>query len=350
MHRSKLFPVILVMFLASAIAAEYDWPQWQGPDRDNLSKEIGLLKEWPPQGPPEIWSISDIGNGYGSVSISGDRIFVQGSADGQSAVYCLNRLDGKTIWTTPLGPAGSNDKGGGPRGTPTIDGSRLYALSENGDLSCIETSDGTPVWSMNILDEFKGANIKWLISESPLVDGKNLIVTPGGKNSTVVALDKLTGKTVWTTEELSDAAGYASCIVEDVQGVRTIMTITSGAGVGIRASDGKLMWRYDKVANRVANIATPVFFNDKVFYTTDYGTGCALLQLKTENGMVAAEEVYFNKNMKNHHGGVVLVDRHIYGRGSQAGHIRLSAIAHCTSVIRALWQPTQSAKIIRQFL
>jgi outer membrane protein assembly factor BamB len=145
------------------------------------------------------------------------------------------------------------------------------------------------------------------------VDGNNLIVTPGGPGASLVALDKLTGKTVWTTKELSDPAGYSSCIVADVQGVRTIMTLTARAGVGVRASDGKLMWRYDKVANRTANITTPLYHNDKVFYTTAYSTGCALLRLKAEDGLVKAEEVYFSREMMNHHGGVVLLNGYLYG-------------------------------------
>jgi len=316
MRRLKLFLCITGLFLTAGIAADNDWPQWRGPERTGISSETGLMQEWPQSGPSEVWSITGIGSGYGSVSIHADRIYVQGTEDNKSVLYCLNRTDGKKIWTAVLGPGGSNDKGSGPRSSPTIDGNLVYVLTENGDLACIDTGNGTSVWSFNILDKFNGSNIKWLISESPLVDGNNLIVTPGGENAGIVALDKKTGETVWIASELSDAAGYSSCIVADVQGVRTIMTITAGAGVGIRASDGKLMWRYDKVANRVANIATPVFFDDKVFYTSDYGTGCALLQLKAENGIVTAEEIYFSKNMKNHHGGVVLIDGYIYGFSS----------------------------------
>src|SRR5207244_7368336 len=134
-------------------------------------------------------------------------------------------------------------------------------------------------WQGNIVRDFNARTISWDISESPLVDGNNLIVTAGGRGAGVVALDKMSGKTVWTSKELSDEAGYASVIVADVEGVRTLMTLTSEAGVGIRASDGKLMWRYPRVANSTANIATPIFQDNKVFYSSDYGTGGALLGL-----------------------------------------------------------------------
>ena len=299
--------------IIGAVAAGDDWPQWQGPDRNGVSRETGLLRQWPKAGPPVTWSISNVGEGYGSVSIQGDHVYVQGVQAGNSAVVCLRRDDGKIIWTKSLGKSLNHEKGGGPRGTPTADGERVYAMSEGGDLACLRAQNGTVIWGTNILKEFKGSNPEWLISESPLLDGDNLIVTPGGSHAGIVALDKASGKTVWTTRELGDAAAYSSCIVADVRGVRTIMTLTAQSGVGVRASDGKLMWRYQKVANDTANVTTPVFFKDKVFYTSAYGTGCALLGLTAQNGEVKADEVYYSREMMNHHGGVVLVNGHLYG-------------------------------------
>ncbi len=290
-----------------------DWPQWQGPDRNGLSKESGLLSQWPAAGPQVLWTNSAVGIGYGSIAVKGDRIFVQGSNRKQSLVHSLNRADGKPVWSKPLGTAGENDRGSGPRGTPTIDGDLLYVLTESGDLACLKAADGSIVWQRNILKEFRARNIPWLISESPLIDGGHVIVTPGGRNATLVALDKMTGSTVWTSMGLSDEAGYASPIAADVQGVRVVMTLTASAGVGVRASDGKLMWRYPRVANNTANIATPIFRDNKVFYTSNYGTGGALLELSAQAGDVKAREVYFTSDMQNHHGGVVLVNGYLYG-------------------------------------
>jgi outer membrane protein assembly factor BamB len=290
-----------------------DWPQWRGPDRTSLSKETGLLQQWPSSGPALLWSAANLGAGYGSLAVSGDRIFVQGTRSGRSVVITLNRADGKELWSKALGPEGDNDRGPGPRGTPTVDSDRVYVLTENGDLACLLAKDGTSVWQRNILKDFGGRNIPWLISESPLVDGDQLIVTPGGRNAGMVALEKMTGKTIWTSKELSDQAGYASPVVADVQGVRTIMTLTAEAGVGVRASDGKLMWRYRPVANSTANITTPVFSDNKVFYSSAYGTGGALLGLRAEGGEVKAQEIYFTRDMENHHGQVVLVGGYLYG-------------------------------------
>jgi outer membrane protein assembly factor BamB len=290
-----------------------DWPQWRGPERSGVSKESALLKQWPPAGPSRVWLSGSLGAGYGSVAVSGDQIFVQGARSGQSIVSVLSRVDGKGLWSKALGRAGSNDKGPGPRGTPTVDAERMYVLTENGDLACLLTKDGTLRWQRNILTDFGARNLQWLISESPLVDGNLVIVTPGGRAAGMVALDKMSGKTIWTSKELSDEAGYASAVVGNVQGVRIVMTLTSAAGVGVRASDGKLMWRYRPAANSTANVATPIFSDNKVFYASDYGTGGALLGLRAETGEVKAQEIYFTREMQNHHGGVLLVNGYLYG-------------------------------------
>ena len=313
----RLFPIVGALILATvaihAQSTSFDWPQWRGPERNGISKETGLLKEWPRAGPPLAWSASMLGAGYGSVAVVGTRVWVQGMRNNQSVVTSLNRADGKVAWVRIIGPAAENDRGSGPRGTPSVDGDRLYALTENGDLACLRVADGSVVWQRNILKEFGGNNIGWLISESPLVDGDLVIVTPGGRSNGMVALDKMSGKTVWTTKELGDDAGYASPIAADVQGVRTVMTLTSKAAVGVRVSDGKLMWRYTPVANTTANITTPVYSDNKVFVTSAYGTGGALLGLRASGQDVKAQEIYFTRDMQNHHGGVVLVNGYLYG-------------------------------------
>jgi outer membrane protein assembly factor BamB len=294
-------------------SSAFDWPQWQGPDRTGVSKETGLLQEWPAAGPPLVWSISGLGAGYGSLAIRNDRIYVQALSPSGSVVSSLNRADGKVVWTTLIGRGLQDSRGPGPRGTPTLDGDRLYVLTENGDLACLTASNGSRLWQRNILADFRGRQISWLISESPLVDGNNVIVTPGGPRAGIVALDKMSGKTVWASQDLSDEAGYASPVAGDVQGVRVIMTLTASAGVGVRASDGKLMWRHPSVANGTANVATPIFSDNKVFYSSDYGTGAALLGLTAQAGEVKAQQIYFTREMQNHHGGLVLVDGYLYG-------------------------------------
>ena len=314
-HLAATFGCFVLMLTGAAGQGStgLDWPQWRGPERNGISRETGLAPQWPASGPPVVWSATNVGAGYGSMAVSGARVFVQGRRNNESVVTSLNRADGKVVWTRAIGQSRDNDRGPGPRGTPTVDGERLYVLTESGDLAALRAQDGSVLWQRNILRDFGARNISWLISESPLIDGNNVIVTPGGRNAGMAALDKTTGKTVWVAKELSDEAGYASPIVADVQGVRAIMTLTAEAGVGVRASDGKLLWRYRPVANSTANIATPVVQDNKVFYTSSYGTGGALLTLGARDGLLSAQEVYFTREMQNHHGGVIVLNGYLYG-------------------------------------
>jgi outer membrane protein assembly factor BamB len=304
---------VSLVFTGAQSGATGEWPQWRGPARNGVSAETGLAQAWPASGPPLVWSASGLGAGYGSLAVKDGRIFVQALRDGMSMVHSLNLADGQYVWSKTLGRGGSNDRGPGPRGTPTVDGERLYVLSEAGDLLCLRAADATVVWQRSILRDFGGRNIQWLLSESPLVDGDRVIVTPGGRNAGMVALDKMTGETIWTASELSDQAGYSSAVVAEVQGVRAYTTLMASAAVGVRASDGQLLWRYAAPANRTANIATPVVHANQVFYTSAYGTGGGLLQLRASDASVNAQEVYFTRDLQNHHGGVVLVDGVLYG-------------------------------------
>lgn len=296
-----------------AHAATLNWPQWRGPNRDGLSPETGLLKQWPANGPKEVWRVEGIGEGYGSLAIGGGRVYVQGGDGKASSVHCLSATDGKKIWSLVIGRQGDNDRGDGPRSTPTLDGDNIYILTETGDLTGLRLRDSSRLWQKNILAEFRGHNPQWLLSESPLIDGNKLVVTPGGSGAGIVALDKNTGSTIWKSAELSDPAGYASLIAADIAGVRCYTTLNANAGVGVRASDGKLLWRYTSAANRVANCATPVVSGNKVFYTSAYDTGCGLVELTPADGALKQREVYFKREMMNHHGGVVLVNGYIYG-------------------------------------
>jgi len=305
---------VVVMWCAAAGAAA-DWPQWRGPNRTGISDEQGLLAEWPEGGPPLVWTAEGLGSGYGSMAVVGDRIYLQAARGRTSNVVALDRSDGREVWALALGATVSRmrtPQGAGPRGTPTVDGDRLYALTETGDLACL-TTDGALVWTRNILEDFGGQQLPWLVSESPLVDGDHVVVSPGGRGAGLVKLDKMTGETVWASEELNDTAAYSSIIAADVEGVRTYLTFTESAGVGVRASDGALMFRYPRAANNVANIATPVYADNQVFFSSGYNTGGGLLDLTVEDGTVVATEVYFTREMRSHWGSLVLVDGYLYG-------------------------------------
>ena len=287
------------------------WPQWRGPNRDGISKETGLLKQWPADGPPLVWKAAGAGRGYSSFSVANGRLYTMGLRGDREFVVAFDVATGKEAWATPHGGAFRNDRGDGPRGTPTIDGDRLYALGGNGDLSCMEAKTGKIVWSKNVLREFGGSNIQWGISESPLVLGNKVLVNAGGRNASIVALNKETGAVLWKSQ--SDEAGYSSAIPLEINGRTQVVFFTAQRALGLDAHDGRLLWEYGRPANNVANVATPIARGNRVFISSDYGTGGGVVEIKADGG---AQEIYFTKDMRNHHSSSVLVGDHLYGFSS----------------------------------
>jgi outer membrane protein assembly factor BamB len=313
--------VAVVSCGAAVLGVAEDWPQWRGQGRDAVSHETGLLQEWAASGPPLAWKAGGLGEGLSSVAIANGRIFTMGDRDGAQYVMALSEKDGKALWSAKLGAAWA-DEYGGPRGTPSVDGELLYAVGTEADLVCLETATGKERWRRNLVRDFGGFMMsQWKFSESPLVDGERLIVTPGAPGAGLVALDKRTGRDVWRAKlpdlgpKGKDGAAYAGVVISNGGGVKQYVQLLGRGLVGIRAQDGAFLWGYNRIANDVANIPTPIVKGDFVFASTGYQTGAALLKLtKTAQG-VAAQEVYFlePKTLQNHHGGLVLVGEHLYG-------------------------------------
>jgi outer membrane protein assembly factor BamB len=306
--------LVPILLLSSIIAPAADWPQWRGANRDGTSAETGLLDAWPKDGPRLLWKAQDLGEGYSGPAIVGDRLFIEGQQDGRQWVMAYDVHNGKQLWKAPAGKSfnGTTDHWNGPRSTPTVDGARLYALSADGTLVCLETASGKRVWELNLVERFGGQVPHWGYAESPLVDGGRLIVAPGGPGAAVVALDKNSGGLLWKSQ--NDKVGYSSTIAFDIGGTRALALLTAEAAIGLDAKDGALLWRYARVASRVANIATPIASDGTVFFSSDYGTGCVLLK-PTPDGKTA--EVYFNRDMRNHFTTSVLVGDHLYGFSSE---------------------------------
>ena len=308
-------------------AGSFDWPQWQGPDRNAVSKERGLLKEWTKDGPPLAWKIGGLGGGDSAPSIAAGRIFGMSNRGDDEVVWALSEADGKELWVTRLGPALKQSWPQGKEGpgcTPTVDGERLYALGLGGDLACLQVKDGKVIWQRSLQGDFGGILPTWSFRESPLVDGDKVICTPGGQDATLAALDKLTGKTIWKSQAPgSPQAAYASAIAIDFSGQREYVQLTQKALVGVAASDGKCLWRYDRPANgHGINCSTPVYHDGLVFAASAYGAGGGLVRLSQgESGGVKAEEVYSSRKMQNHHGGMILLDGCLYGAngGNEGG-------------------------------
>jgi outer membrane protein assembly factor BamB len=301
---------------APPVVAVGDWPQWRGADRTGISRETGLLKTWPATGPVLAWKATGLGGGYSTPSVAGGRIYGMGAREEQEVVWALDEKTGKEVWATVLVPANRQvGYGEGPRATPTVDGDRLYALGVSGDLVCLDLGSGKLRWRKNLVSDFGGAIPNWGYAESPLVDGEKLIVTPGGGTATLAALNKLTGDVIWKAQVPSpNGAHYASAIAADVQGVRQYIQFTGGGLVGVAAQDGRFLWKYDHHANLTANIATPIYRDNCVLISAAYGSGAGLVKLEpAADGTFTATEVYFNAQLKNKHGGMVLVGDYVYG-------------------------------------
>jgi outer membrane protein assembly factor BamB len=308
------------LLLASASVRAGDWPQWRGPDRTDVSKETGLLKNWPSQGPKLLWTYRDTGAGYSCPAVVGEHLFTLGADNKNEFVLALNVKDGSKVWSTPYAATFQQDRGNGPRGTPTVDGDFLYAIGGQGELVCVETATGKKQWQKSLRKDLGGDMMSsWGYSESPLVDGDKVVCTPGGKQGTLAALDKKTGAVVWRSKDLTDKAAYASMIVAEVGGIRQYIQLTGNGVVGVAADDGRLLWRYPESAYRIAVIPSPIYHDGDVFATSGYGAGCDLIHLTVSGGSVKAEKVYANKNMVNHHGGVVLLGEDVYGYSDGRG-------------------------------
>jgi len=304
--------IILTLCIAAAAqVAAGDWPQWRGPNRDGISKESGLLKQWAPEGPPLVWKASGAGGGYSSFAVAGGRLYTIGLRGAREYVIAFDVATGKEVWATAHGNAFRNDRGDGPRGTPTVDGATLYALGGNGDLSAMDAKTGRIIWTMNVLQKFGGENITWGISESPLVIGEKILVNPGGPGASIVALNKKDGSLIWKSQ--SDRSGYSSAIPVKIGDTTQVVFFTHQRAIGLDLKDGRLLWEYDRAANDVANVATPVARGNRVFISSDYGTGAGLVEIKADG---KAQEVYFTKDMRNHHSSSILVGDHLYGFSS----------------------------------
>jgi outer membrane protein assembly factor BamB len=315
-----------------------DWPQFHGPGRDSICRERGLLSEWPAGGPKLLWSIEGLGRGLSSLSITGGRIFtmgdrpIEGKQEAQFVVAC-DLENHRELWATRVGPAFET----GPRCTPTVDGDFVYALGTEGDLLCLRAADGAVCWQKDLATDFGGKMMSgWKYSESPLVDGERLICTPGAADAMLVALDKRTGAAIWKAAvpklgaKGADGAAYSSVVAGEIAGVRQYVQLVGRGVVGVEAATGRYLWGYNRVANNVANITTPVVRGNYVFATTAYNTGSALLEIQRDGDGFRAEEVYFlgPRDFANHHGGFVLVGEYLYGgHGTNLGDPTCVALA-----------------------
>ncbi len=309
----------LVLTLGIAAGAT-EWSQFRGPNRDDISQETGLLKQWPQEGPKLVWKATGIGGGYSTVSVAGDRIYTAGETTDSSFVYALDAATGKQVWSAKLGKPGAPGWGGfaGPRATPTVGTDVIAVVDQWGEMVCLERSSGKELWRKNFTRDFGGQRPEWGFSESPLIDGDRVMVTPGGGQGAIVALDKKSGEIVWRSKEFTDPAHYSSLVIAEFAGVRQYVQFTAESVAGVAAADGRLLWRAARKGS-TAVISTPICNGEYVYVSSGYGAGCNLFKVTVQGGKFSCEQVYANKVLENHHGGVILVDGNVYGYDERKG-------------------------------
>ena len=340
----RMTAIVLLALGSASAAVAADWPQWRGPNRDGVSAETGLIAAWPAAGPPLAWRVGTLGSGYSGPAAVGGRLYVMGSDGAVEFVCALAVETGREVWRTPLGPVFKNPWGDGPRGTPTLSGGRVYALGAQGVLACVEAATGGLVWKTDLRADLGGKlmrgnflDLDWGYAESPLVDGGRVVASPGGPGGTVAAFDAATGKQLWRTKGVTDAASYASAVVATVGGVRQYVQLTGGVehnvgvlmkapprAVGLDPVTGALLWGHPIRYTTAGVINTPVVLGDRVHTSCGYGAGCTILRVaRWGGGFVAIDETSGDarRAMKTYHGGVVPAGDRVYGYSETGGWV-----------------------------
>jgi outer membrane protein assembly factor BamB len=325
MRTLSMFGLTAVLLTITALdALGADWPRWRGPDRTGVSKETGLLRKWPAGGPKLLWTFDKAGTGYTAVSVVGGIAYGMGARGPEEFVFALDK-DGKELWATKIGPVfdfAGNQWSRGPNGSVSVDGDLIFGVGSQGTLFCVSKADGKEVWSKSLPKDLGGQvnpvaggakNMGWGYSWSPLVDGDKVIAVPGGPNGLLAALDKKKGTVLWQSKGVTDQATYSSPMPATIGGVKQYVEMTQTGAVGISAADGSLLWRF-KRSDEFPDVVcpTPVIQNNRV-YLTAWGGGSELVEVSNSGGKFSTKSAYFERDMANVQGGVVLVDKSIYG-------------------------------------
>ncbi len=305
--------------LSRVVAQEPEWTQWRGPNRDGKSSSTELLDTWSENGPTLLWKATGLGEGYSNFVFYGDKMFTEGDFDGESYVIAMNRDDGRILYKTRIGPGGELGGYFGPKSTPTVDGTHLFALNQQGYLLCAEQDTGRPVWTLNLHTDLGGrvtpskaaADLHWGYAESPLVDGERLICIPGGSEGTVAALDKNTGDILWRSKELTDLASYTSVVSITIENVRMYLVLTDHSVTGLCPESGEIVWHADFPGYGVC--CDPVYVDGIVFASSAYNVGSVAYHIqKNTDGTFTATEIYANQKLDNKHFGTIEHNGYLY--------------------------------------
>jgi outer membrane protein assembly factor BamB len=304
------------------------WPQWRGPNRDNLSSDTGLRAEWPGDGPPLQWSVKGIGDGIAAIAVSGGRVITLGDIDGEEFVTTLDERTGQSLWTATIGPA--LGLGGVmplmrwlSQRTPTIDGDRLYAITADGQLVCLDFDNGTERWRKDYRTEFASGSRVWGFCDYPLVDGTALICLPLGSKAGIVALNKFSGEVIWRqTFEQKRHPAYGAIISTKVAGTKQYVAALEAGIAGFSTTDGSRLWWYENPIGRGPITQTLIVLDDEsIFSSLGYRSGgVTRIEPHREGGLWKVRERYAQRvPIDVFQDGAVAVKNHVYTGAFRAG-------------------------------
>jgi len=307
----NIVALFLTILLTGGFCFADDWPQFRGPNRDGKSAETGLLQKWPEAGPKQLWAVEGLGIGFSSVAVADGLIYTTGMLGSEGFLFAYD-LNDKFQWKVSYGPEWSRSHKG-TRTIPTVDDDRVYVFSGTGVLACFDAKSGEKKWAVDTLEKFQGSNLRWGIAESVLIVGSNAICTPGGPDASIVALDKMTGQTAWTSKGLSENSAYCTPALIEISDVQLIVTMLQKSVVGLDAKTAKVLWK-DNVKigiGRANHPVTPLYHDGHVYFTAGYDKGGVKYKLSADGTEVI--KMWDDDTLDVHHGGVVLVDGYIYG-------------------------------------
>ena len=306
--------LIIGVALLFACTNTGDISQWRGPNRDGKFPATNLLKQWPTDGPEMHWSYEGLGKGHGNVGIGKNQLFVCGMIDSTGYLFSFSK-DGNLLWKQAYGLEWYQNYTG-VRSTPTIVGELVYFESGQGVVYCFNGNTGKLVWSVDLLKRFNAENIQWGMAESLLVDGDNIICTPGGKEHNVVALNRFTGEAIWTSKGNGQLSAYCSPVLVEHNNTRLIVTVTAESIIGVDAETGEAYWNVEQRQTNYIHANTPLYHDGKILCSSSSDNksdadGTVLLQLSDDGKK--ANIIWRNEDITNLMGSVILKDGYVYG-------------------------------------